>query len=49
MQNTVISSNKNRGLQKKTLYRKKKRVFFVGYVKIIELHVVHKWCHMQPE
>ena len=48
MQNTVISSNKNRGLQKKTLYRKK-IVFFVGYVKIIELHVVHKWCHMQPE
>ena len=28
----------------------KKIVFFsVDYVKIIELHVAHTWCHMQSE
>ena len=41
-------SNNNHGLQKKTLHRKK--IFFaVDYIKIIELHIVHKWRHMQSE
>ena len=37
----LIFSNKNYGLQEKTLYRKK-NFFAVDYVKIIELHIVHK-------
>ena len=41
-------ANKNHGLQGKKL--KKKTVFFtVDYVKIIELHIVHTWRHMQSE
>ena len=42
MKNTaLIFSNNNHGLQKKTLHRKK--IFYaVDYIKIIELHIVHK-------
>ena len=36
LNNALIFSNKNHGLQNKTLF------FSVDYVKIIELHVVHK-------
>ena len=39
----LIFSNKNHGLQKKTVF------FTVDYVKIIELHIVHTWRHMQSE
>ena len=42
----LIFSNKNHGLQKKT---KKNSFFIVDYVKIIELHIVHTWRHMQSE
>ena len=38
----LIFSNKNHGLKKKTRHRKE-------YEKIIELHVVHTWYHMQSE
>ena len=42
---TIIFSNKNHGLQKKTL---QKILFFeVGYAKIIELHILPTWRHMQ--
>ena len=34
--------------RKKTLYRKKK-IFSVDYVKIIEFRVVHTWRRMQSE
>ena len=45
----LFFSNKNHGLlRKKTLYRKKK-FFSADYVKIVELHVVHTWRHMQSE
>ena len=36
---TLIFSNKNHGLQKKTL--EKNSFFIVDSVKIIELHIVH--------
>ena len=39
-------SNKNHG-PIKALYRK--NFFAADYVKIIELHIVHTWRHMQSE
>ena len=48
MWNTALSfSNKNHGLHKKLFIEK--IVFSVDYVQIVELHVVHKWHHMQSE
>ena len=43
----LIYSDKNHGLQKKKLWK----IFFskVDYVKVIELHIVHTWRHMQSE
>ena len=41
-------SNKNHGVQNKPLYRKR-GFFAVDYVKIIELHIVNTWRHMQSE
>ena len=49
MWNTALFySNKNHGVEKKSLYRKKLSSA-VDYVKIIELHVVHIWRHVQSE
>ena len=44
----LIFSNKKHGLKKKILYRKKS-FFTVDYIKIIELHNVHTWRHIQSE
>ena len=43
----LIFSNKNHGQQKKT--EKKNSFFTVDYVKIMELHILHTWPHMQSE
>ena len=48
-ENFFAYSNKDHGLQKKTLYRKKIFFFAADYAKIIELHIAHKWRHMQSE
>ena len=49
MRNTAfIFSNKNHGLQKKTLYRKYS-FFAIYFIEITELHIVHTWRHMQTE
>ena len=39
-------SNKNHGLQKKTL--EKKAFFAVDYIKILH-YIVHRWRHIQSE
>ena len=46
MWNTALFSNKRHGLQKK-LFIEKTRFFSVDCVKVIELHGLHIWRHMQ--
>ena len=43
----IKTNNKGHSLQKKLFIEKKKNS--ADCVKIIELHVVHKWRHMQSE
>ena len=48
MWNTAFSFSNKYDDQKK-LFIEKKSFFAVDYVKIIELHIVHKWRHKQSE